>query len=293
MTLWEKEFTPMLLKEVDKPFDSSNYLYELKFDGIRSLIYVSQDTFKIKSRQNIDLTNLFPELKIIQKNIKRKVIFDGEIISLENNLPSFPKLQKRIRLKNKIKVNYYSKEEPVIFIVFDILYENKDLTNIPLIKRKEILNKYPDNNYFIKSKYIFNKGKKLYQEIKKINLEGIIAKQINSLYYINERTDNWLKIKNYQENTFYIGGYQINKNTISLLLGEYRDKDFYYVGKATIGMNNSFYKQVIKERISKKNYFCNYNDEAYFFKPKLTCLVNYLERTKNNYLRQAFLKREN
>ena len=58
-------------------------------------------------------------------------------------------------------------------------------------------------------------------------------------------------------------------------------------------MNNSFYKQVIKERISKKNYFCNYNDEAYFFKPKLTCLVNYLERTKNNYLRQAFLKREN
>ena len=242
MTLWEKEFTPMLLKEVDKPFDSSNYLYELKFDGIRSLIYVSQDTFKIKSRQNIDLTNLFPELKIIQKNIKRKVIFDGEIISLENNLPSFPKLQKRIRLKNKIKVNYYSKEEPVIFIVFDILYENKDLTNISLIKRKEILNKYPDNNYFIKSKYIFNKGKKLYQEIKKINLEGIIAKQINSLYYINERTDNWLKIKNYQENTFYIGGYQINKNTISLLLGEYRDKDFYYVGKATIGMNNSFYK---------------------------------------------------
>ena len=266
MSLWQKQnFGPMLLKEVDKPFDSQDYLYELKFDGIRILTFVSPTHFKIISRNGLNLTSLFPELKNIQKQVTKPVIFDGEIVSFnDNNLPSFFKLQKRIRLKNKSKVTYYSKEEPVIFVAFDILYENKDLIKLPLIKRKEILNKYEDTEYFIKSKYILAKGRSLYKEIKKINLEGIIAKKINSSYQINVRTDDWVKIKNYQKDIFYVGGYQDNKSdfTITLLLGEYRNNLFYYVGKVTLGKKKAFYKDILKEKKENKSYFVDYQKEA-------------------------------
>jgi len=50
MNLFKKSFKPMLLKEIEKPFNNKNYIYEIKFDGIRSLIYVSKTSFKIKSR---------------------------------------------------------------------------------------------------------------------------------------------------------------------------------------------------------------------------------------------------
>ena len=69
---------PMLLKEIAKPFSNKDYLYELKFDGIRALIYVSKDYFFIQSRNGKDLTVFYPELKEIQKLVhNKKVIFDG------------------------------------------------------------------------------------------------------------------------------------------------------------------------------------------------------------------------
>ena len=101
MSLWKKEFTPMLLKEVDEVFDDENYLYEVKYDGIRVLVFVSNDSVVIKSRYGMDITKLFPELSCLNKMVNGKVIFDGEIIILDDGRVSFSKLQKRFHLKNK------------------------------------------------------------------------------------------------------------------------------------------------------------------------------------------------
>lgn len=292
MNLWQdRSWQVMLLKEVSKPFDAKDFLYELKFDGIRAVIYATPTSMQIISRNKKDLTHLFPELEKIKNLVTTNTIFDGEIISFHDNLPSFSKLQKRIRVKDTEKITYLSKEEPVIFVAFDILYENKDLTKLPLLKRKKILNKYPDNSAFIKSKWIKEKGINLFNEVEKLNLEGIVAKRIDSIYLINTRTDNWLKIKNFKKDYFYIGGYEENKSTytISLLLGEYHDKKFYYVGKVTLGKKNTLYKTIKEQKVIKKSPFIDYNEPVFYFKPKLTCLVYYLERTPNNHLRQPFL----
>jgi len=284
---------PMLLKEVLKPFNQNDYLYELKYDGIRALIYLDKNEIIIKSRNNIVLNKKFPELLSIKKISNKKIIFDGEIISYHDRKISFSHLQKRIHLKNSLKIEELSIHEPVTFICFDILYENKDLTKLPLLKRKKILDSYADTNHFIKSKYYFFDGISLFNTIKKYNLEGIVAKNIHSTYLYNTRTDAWLKIKNYYHDTFGIYGYLENKNNmISLILGEKINNVDYYVGKVLLNKKHELYDKIINTKVSKKNILKNYTNEkkVILISPVHKLEVYYLERTENNFLRHPFIK---
>lgn len=290
MNLWKnRNFTPMLLKEIDKPFNSKKYYYELKYDGYRALIFVNKNEIYIQSRNKNDITFLYPELSNIKKIVNKNVIFDGEIVIFENNKPSFNKISKRSKLKNKNIIKKESINNPVIFIAFDILYENKDLTNLPLIERKKILEKYQDTDFFIKSKVYLNNGIKLYNFIKKNNLEGIVIKDINGLYHINKRTSDFIKVKNIKSDNFFIAGYiNNNKYTSSLVLCEKYNNDYIYVGKVLISKKNNIYKKILN--IKKcKNYLKIENNDITFIKPILSCKINYLERTKNGHLRHPKL----
>ena len=290
MNLWKnRNFTPMLLKEIDKPFNSKKYYYELKYDGYRALIFVNKNEIYIQSRNKNDITFLYPELSNIKKIVNKNVIFDGEIVIFENNKPSINKISKRSKLKNKNIIKKESINNPVIFIAFDILYENKDLTNLPLIERKKILEKYQDTDFFIKSKVYLKNGIKLYNFVKKNNLEGIVIKDINGLYHINKRTSDFIKVKNIKSDNFFIAGYiNNNKYTSSLVLCEKYNNDYIYVGKVLISKKNNIYKKILN--IKKcKNYLKIENNDITFIKPILSCKINYLERTKNGHLRHPKL----
>lgn len=292
-SLWNnRDFSPMLLGEVFEPFNSNDYIFEVKFDGARAIIFASPKKVQIISRNKIDITYLYPELQDIKKLVKSNVIFDGEIISMDKKTPSFSKLQKRMHLKDKNKIYKQSIENPVVFVCFDILYENKDLIDLPIEDRKKILNKYADTNCFFVSKYFKKHGKKMFSNIKKLNLEGIVAKKLGSNYEINTRSDSWLKIKNFKEETFFVGGYVEMKGgySISIILGEYRNNKFYYVGKVTLGKKQQLYKKIMKQKIIGKTPFQDYNlKEVYYLIPKISCKVKFMERTKNNHLRQPFI----
>lgn len=290
MSLWNKDIKPMLLGEVREVFDSKEYLYEVKYDGIRVLVFVSKDKVVIRSRYGIDITGLFPEMMVLCKMVKGNVIFDGEIIMLDNNKVSFSKLQKRIHLKNKKTIEFLSKTNPVIFICFDVIYEGKDLINLSLLERKDVLSNYRDNDVFIKSTYVIGDGTKLFNAIKKLDMEGIVAKKINSKYLVNERSDNWLKIKNYKSGDFIILGY-INKeesHVISLVLGEHLNKKIVYVGKVILGKKRNLADKILKMKKSKAVVKIKDKDVIYI-KPEIKCLIKYLERTENGLLRQPFV----
>jgi len=291
MSIWtNRDFKPMLLKEIDKPFNSKDYIFEIKFDGIRSLIFVNNKEIKIQSRNNKDLTYLFPELESIKKIVNKNVIFDGEIVAFDNNKDSFSKIQERLHIKDKDKIKSASINNPVTFVVFDILYENKDLTNKTLLERKEILNKYNDTDDFMKTKIIDNNGINLFESIKKLDLEGIVAKRKDGKYYINKRTDDFIKIKNKERDEFIIGGYEEKKNGIlSISIGEYKDNKLYFVGKVSVHKNYKIYNEIIKLK-KGKNLFYDFNEKINYVNPTLTCHVEYLERTKNNHLRHPILK---
>ncbi len=289
MNLWkDRNFKPMLLKTREKPFRSSDYIFELKFDGVRALVFVSPNSLSIQSRNGWDLTFLFPELENLKSLVKKRVIFDGELVLFENGKPSFKALQKRLHLKSTEKIKLESFQNPIVYAVFDILYENKDLTHLPLFERKQYLNCYFDTDFFIKCKIIDTEGLMLFKWVKKMNLEGMVAKLKTGKYYINQRTNDFIKIKNSQVASFYIGGYEINKTGLSLAIGEFCNDAFYYVGKVNLHKSHSLYKQVLNCK-KDKNFFMNFQDRLFYIKPTLTCKVRFLERTKNNRLRHPIL----
>ncbi len=278
---------PMLLREINKPFDSKDYIYEIKFDGFRALIYIDKNNIVIKSRNGTILNNTFPELLKIKKLIKTPCILDGEIVDLNDGKPNIRPLQERLRTKNKVKLEYLIKNRPAVFVCFDILYNGKDLTKLSLIERKNILKKLPENDVFQKTKFFYEKGKALFELIKKENLEGIVAKRIDSKYTFGKRESVWLKIKNIHSDYFYIGGYKQNKNnTLSLYLGEKSKNKFIFVGKISINAQNEILKRILKAKIIKESPFINYSDsKCTYILPKTEILIYYTEKTKNNMLR--------
>ena len=277
---------PMLLEEVTNIFQDKNYLYEIKFDGFRVFVYASKNNFVILSRNGHNITKFYPELQSIQRLVgDHEIIFDGEIIATFKGLPSFSLLQKRSRVK-KIS-DHIINEIPVTFIAFDILYDNKDLTDLTLIKRKKLLEKFKDTNYFVKSKS-YNNGKTLFAMVKKFNLEGVVAKKKNSLYFFGERTWDWIKVKNIKVDNFLVHGYLEKTNTYSLFLGEYKRGKLEYVGKVSVNKKNEIMKK-LKQLKKINNQFVNFSGEAVFVKPVNTVRIHFLERTKSGMLRQATL----
>lgn len=281
--MFNKILKPMLLKTVDKPFNDNNYIYELKYDGIRAFMYLSSNTFRLITRNGNDVARIYSELKSVQNIVgKHKVIFDGEIVAFKNGNPNFSELQKRGHRKN------IKEEIPICFVVFDIIYLDKDLTNLELIRRKEILNTFQDTNYFIKTK-MYEDGVDLFKNVKRLGLEGIVAKQKLSKYIPNKRVDFWIKIKNFKKEYFYVYGFIKLKKKYALYLGEYKNKKFFSVGKVSVMPNNEVLKMVQKQK-KVNNIFSNINKDISFVEPINKILVQYMERTENNTLRQPFIK---
>ena len=292
MDLYEnRNWYPMLLKEKEKPIDSEEYLYEVKWDGQRAIVFVSKEEVVIYNRHQRDISYLFPELQSLKNIGEQKVIFDGEIVSFEKGFPSFKKLQERTHLKAMNKITWQSINKPIIFIAFDILYENKNLVTLPLIKRKEILDKYQDTEVFIKNKFVRGNGKELWAKTKKMLLEGIVQKKIDSLYYINKRVDEWFKVKNFKEEVFDILGYidKEESNVVSLVLGEKKDGKDFVVGKVVMAKKNKLYDKLQKCK-RRKLALKESIKEAIFVEVKYQCKVKYIERTNNNHLRQPIFK---
>ena len=285
----DKNLKPMLLSEINKPFDDKDYLFEIKFDGIRAIIYASPNEIIIKNKRGFIVNDVFPELLDIKKLVNKKCIFDGEIVLMRDNKPSFDKLQERVLLKNKNKISYFKENYPVTFVCFDILYENKSLITLSLETRKEILSKYIDNECFVKSRTIDAKGKELFKFVKRLDLEGIVAKVKSSEYIPGIRSREWLKIKNVKDEDFYICGYKDGEDVISVVLGEKVRNKYRFVSKVVVGKKRKDYKLIVSS-IKCENYLEDFNEDYIFIKPIYKCTVEFLEKTKNNHLRHPVFK---
>ncbi len=191
------KLSPMLLKKADKPFNSNDYIFELKFDGFRCIAEITKENTNLHSRRGGSFNSKFPELICLHKQCKSPCILDGEIVFINNlGVPDFSFLQKRRALLSKIQIEKYASEYPTTFVAFDIISANgKDLTIFPLLTRKDILKKLVNENSTINIiRYIENNGIDLFNAIKEKGLEGIIAKKKNSIYHIGKRRDDWVKI---------------------------------------------------------------------------------------------------
>ena len=99
----EKKVAPMLLHE-SQPFNDENYIYELKFDGIRCIAYISPDSVVLQNKRLKDVSEIYPELANIKKCVKKKVVLDGELVIFTDGKPDFYALQRRSLLTDKFKI---------------------------------------------------------------------------------------------------------------------------------------------------------------------------------------------
>jgi len=273
-------FSPMLINNaIEKAFDDKDYLFEIKFDGIRAIGYFFNGKTKLFSRNNVDITNKFPEIKI---HASKNCVIDGEIVVIDDQGPNFSKVMKRFKNTNFL-------HDAAKYVVFDVLYyDSENVTSKSLIERKDILKKCLSrkNKNVELIEYVIKNGKKLFNLAKSMNLEGIVGKKINSKYYVGKRTDEWIKIKNIQDDDFFVIYFVIKSKGYTLGLAQIDNSELVYKGEV------AYYGEVNHLKKSKSYHVVGFNPEGkeLFVKPINKCTVNFLEYTKNQHLRHPVFK---
>lgn len=284
-----KSFSHMLASSTELPFDSDEWLFEIKWDGYRA--FATKNALMSRSRK-ISFNQRYPAIfKAIQK-LPGKFLIDGEIVILDaKGRANFQFLQ-----------NYQKTQQGTpYYYVFDILFLNgKDLTHLPLIERKNILKALlPKSGPIRFSEHVLGKGKAFFREIKKLGLEGMIAKKTESTYQFG-RSKNWLKIKTGRRQEVVIGGFTEPKGSRkkfgALLVGVYEKGKFVYTGHVGGGLKGEVLDEVyalLQKDISNKCPFFEEphpNNPVTWVKPKLVCEVAFAEWTQDGMMRQPIFK---
>ena len=293
--------TPMLSTLIDKPFDRDGWLYEIKWDGYRTLAFINKGNAELKSRNDKSFNEKFyPIFNTILK-WKIDIVVDGEIVVVDDQgMSDFGALQ-----------NWQSEADgDLMYFVFDILwFDGYDLTTLPLSARKEILHAVVPGSPLVRVSDSFEtSGIQFYEAIKKMGLEGMIAKKKNSPYSPGVRNTDWLKIKTNKRQEVIIGGYTQNANTSklfsALLVGVFDNGQFVYTGKVGTGFTDKLQKELFakfKPLITTQAPFHELPDInkptafrwnpphaiATWLKPKLVCEVSYTEMTSDHVMRHA------
>lgn len=295
-SLFSKKISPMLLKSVSKPFNNENYIFELKLDGIRCVAFCQKNETLLQNRRLKDISHVYPELINIHKQCKKNCILDGEIIYADDKgFPNFQILQKRNLLSGKLKIEKQSQKYPVSFVVFDILaLGNKDITSLSLLKRKKILfNNIKENEFISIARYVSENGIDFFNKVKELSLEGIVAKNINSVYNIGQRTDSWLKIKNILSEDYFVCGYLPDKtgDVKSLILAKKEENKFIYDGEIYVpsSATRKFLFDYAKKHKSHV-IFENLDSNIVWIEPSLICRVDFAERTDKGERRQPIFR---
>ena len=293
----EKNISPMLLNEVKEPFDDEDYIYELKLDGIRCVAYIEPKSVVLQNKRFKDLTDIYPELSDMCKCVKKRVILDGELAVLTDGKPDFYALQKRSLMGDKFRISLAAKKNPVQFVAYDILYfDGKDLTDKPLLKRKEILSKNVKEGFNLSiSRYVPTNGVAFFELAKKENLEGIVAKKKGGLYHIGKRTSEWIKIKIMQDEDLLVLVYQPDDDgkVKDLILGYYDESGLLQCrGKAYLGVPKAEQKTIgefAKKNTDKRRWFDKYKNVVWL-KPQLVGTAHFMHETENGGMRQPVWK---
>lgn len=213
MSLLFPNIKPMLASPSDKAFNSKDWVFEIKWDGVRAILFKNKKNIKIQSRNGNDITIRYPEIVNAARISLRacgSAVIDGEIVVLnKNGVPDFHVHQHRINIQDSKTIKVLSRESPATYYVFDMLYkENKSLRHLGYLERREILSSTLQVNDLIKiSDYIEEKGIEILRSSNKLKLEGIVAKHKNSVYREGIRSKDWFKIKNTKTQDCVIIGY--------------------------------------------------------------------------------------
>ncbi|MBP7240114.1 MAG: non-homologous end-joining DNA ligase, partial [Saprospiraceae bacterium] len=289
-----------MLATLSSVADHQGMIYEFKWDGYRAITMKNGRDLQLLSRNNKSYNSKFYPIYNALQNLAFDAIIDGEIVVIdEHGKPVFGALQ-----------NWRSEADgQLVYYVFDLMwYEGHDLTQVPLVKRRAMLaTLFPEDNPFIRfSQSLDANPEKLMQAVKKMGMEGIMAKKEDSLYYPGVRTREWLKMKASIRHEVVIGGFTQNDGTSksfsSLLVGVHKKGKLEYIGKVGTGFSVATQKGILKQMMPlarKTNPFSApidvnkpsrfqpgpLNAKVTWLKPELVAEITYAELTDDGVMR--------
>ena len=291
-----RQIHPMLATLVDEPFDDADWLFEIKWDGYRSVVFFGEDgkrSARMVSRNQNDQTKDFSELQSIADQLQcSNCIIDGEIVAAdESGRASFSLMQQRSGVSGDGKRRSPDHSIFIRYYAFDLLYlDGYSLMKVDLEDRKQLLGRVVQPNERVKiSEHFVSNGKALLEAARQQGLEGIVAKRRRGCY-IQKRSSEWLKIKITQRQECVIGGYTdprgSRENFGSLVLGLYDEKErLIPVGQAGSGFTQASHAQMwekLRKLETKENPFFGKIDSprsVHFVKPKLVAEIKFTEWT--------------
>jgi bifunctional non-homologous end joining protein LigD len=235
-------FAPMGASIAEKLPKGPDWIFEVKWDGVRGLVHIDDGSVSIYTRNNNRCERQYPELLVLPHYIEaRQAILDGEIVVLDaRGVSKFEMIQPRIHTQDANAIAKMGQKNPVHLYVFDVLYlDGYDLRRAPLIERKRVLANIVKPFPLLRLSDHFEGGEELLEAAKQTGLEGLIAKRTPSLYE-SRRSKDWLKLKLTSEQEFLIVGYTPGERDTfgSLALG-YHDEDgkLAYAGNVGTGFD--------------------------------------------------------
>ncbi len=279
---------PMLATLTDEPFDDDNWIFEVKWDGYRAIANIKGGAVSLYSRNLLSFNTKFKPITDALKAVEYNVILDGEIIALNDKGDvDFQQLQAWQK----------TGEGTLVYYVFDLVWlEGYSVTELPLLERKELLQQIlPQHDAIKYSDHIESRGKDFFEVAGTKGLEGIMAKEKNSTYLINNRSKNWLKIKTNQRQEAVIAGYTEGrggrKHFGSLILGIYENGKLQYIGHTGSGFNDKSLAELHKKLEKIGTETCPFEKKpktqmpARWVKPELVCEVKFQEWTRDGSMR--------
>ena len=289
---------PMLATLVDKPPRGEDWLYEVKWDGIRAVIFLDHEEVHISSRSGIRCERQYPELAVLPHQVAAETaILDGEIAVLdEQGVSRFHLIQPRISNSDPNSIAHLSRSTPVVFFAFDLLYlDGFDLRGVSLAKRRELLQTVvtPGGGLRV-SEFFPGAGEELLEAARGIGLEGVVAKHASSTYE-SRRSREWVKIKIVGEQEFAIGGFTAPQGDRdyfgALVLGVHDAGELRWVGNVGTGFDQKLLASLFAKLTPLITGKCPFAERPKpdkgmtWVKPELVCQVKFANWTPDRRLR--------
>src|SRR5215211_1739688 len=307
---------PMLAGHIDTPFDNKDWVFEVKWDGVRAILLhnkAKEAITEIQSRNGKNISHRYPEItKAIGTVVKsnESIVLDGEIVVLnKEGIPDFQMHQKRMNVESQRDIEFLSNEIPATYFVFDILYINgRNVEELQLSDRRKILNSViAEGSKRIRvSEYIEEKGKALFKSVIERHLEGIVAKEKHSKYRQGIRSSAWLKIKGILTQECIVIGYTKGEGNRqdyfgSLILAAYdgTGKKLRFIGHSGSGFGFNQLKETltVMQRLRTENNSCpvDYvpytNGKPTWLRPELVAEVKFSGWTQDLIMRAPIFLR--
>jgi bifunctional non-homologous end joining protein LigD len=295
---------PMLARTGSLPRDERRFGFEVKWDGIRTVLFSDHGHVYLQGRNFTDFTPRYPEVRGLARELgARRLILDGEVVAFdEEGRPSFERLQARMNLGSDSAVRRRMRDTPVTYVIFDLLYlDGRSTLPLPYEDRRQVLEALElEGPAWRTPAYHRGEGTALLAATKELGIEGVMAKRLGSAYEPGRRTTSWIKVKNVNVQDVVIGGWTPGEGGRSahlgaLAVGVYEDGRFVYAGKVGTGFTESTLTMLRRELEPLRRHDSPFEGRqppkgTIFVEPRLVASVEFREWTKSGTLRAPSFK---